>query len=67
MANKLSLNIGKMKYWLFHKPSRVDDLPLKLPKLSIKYQEIKEHPIQNLLDSFGWKPFMERTFKIHWK
>ena len=35
MANKLSLNVGKTKYSLFHKPSRVDDLPLKLPKPSI--------------------------------
>ena len=35
MANKLSLNVGKTKYSLFHKPSRVDDLPLKLPKPSV--------------------------------
>ena len=41
MANKLSLNVGKTKYSLFYKPSRVDDLPLKLPKLSINNQEIK--------------------------
>ena len=26
VANKLSLNVGKTKYSLFHKPSRVDDL-----------------------------------------
>ena len=41
MANKLSLNVRKTKYSLFHKPSRVDDLPLQLPKLSINNQEIK--------------------------
>ena len=41
MANKFSLNVGKTKYSLFHKPSTVDDLPLKLPKLSINNQEIK--------------------------
>ena len=41
MANKLSLNIEKTKYSLFHKPSRVDDVPLKLPNLSINNQEIK--------------------------
>ena len=35
MENKLSLKIGKPKHSLFHKPSRVGDLPLKLPKLSI--------------------------------
>ena len=34
MANK-NVNVGKMNYSLFHKPSRVDDLPLQLPKLSI--------------------------------
>ena len=38
MANKLSLNVGKTKYSLFHKPRRVDDLPFKLPKLSINNQ-----------------------------
>ena len=41
MANKLSLNVGKTRYSLFHKPSGVDDLPLKLPELSINNQEIK--------------------------
>ena len=40
MANKLSLNVGKTKL-LFHKPSRVDELPLQLPKLSVNNQEIK--------------------------
>ena len=34
MANKLSLNIGKTNRVL-HRPSRLDDLPLKLPKLRI--------------------------------
>ena len=34
MENK-NVNVGKMNYSLFHKPSRVDDLPLQLPKLSI--------------------------------
>ena len=41
MASKLSLNVGKTKCSLFHKPSRVDDLSLQLPKLSINNQEIK--------------------------
>ena len=41
MANKFSLNVGKAKYSSFHKPGRVDDLPLQLPKLSINNQEIK--------------------------
>ena len=43
VANKLSLslNIEKTKYSLFHKLSRVDDVPLKLLNLSINNQEIK--------------------------
>ena len=41
MANKLSRNVGKTKYSLFHKPSRVDDLTLQLSKLSITNQELK--------------------------
>ena len=31
-ANKLSLTVEKIKYCLFHKPSRRDDLPLLLSK-----------------------------------
>ena len=34
-ANKLSLNIKKTNYTLFHKNSIKDDLPLKLPDLRI--------------------------------
>ena len=40
-ANKLSLNIGKAKYFLFHKPSRKDDLPLLLPRLLIKKHKVE--------------------------
>ena len=45
IANKLSLsfslNVGKTKCSSSNKPSRVDDLPLQLPKLSVDNQEIK--------------------------
>ena len=41
MANKFSLNVGKTKYSLFHKSSRVDSLPRKLPIWSINNQETK--------------------------
>ena len=34
-ANKLSLNIKKTNFTLFHKNSTKDDLPLKLPDLKI--------------------------------
>ena len=39
-ANKLSLNVRKNKYLLFHKPSRKDDLPLLLPRLLIKSHKV---------------------------
>ena len=34
-ANKLSLNVEETKYSFFHKPSKKDDIPLRLPKLII--------------------------------
>ena len=34
-ANRLSLNVDKTKYTLFHKTSQADNLPLKLPNLTI--------------------------------
>ena len=40
-ANKLSLNVEKTKYSLFHKPSRRDDLPFLLPKLLIKKLKVE--------------------------
>ena len=49
MSNKLSLNIGKLKYSTFYKPSRVWHLPLKLPYLSINNQEIKRTSYTKLL------------------
>ena len=67
MANKLSLNVEKKQYSLFRKPSRVHDLPLKLPKLlSINNQKIKEHPTKKfigvLLDkNLSWKEHLKYT------
>ena len=40
-ANKLSLNEGKTKYTLFHKPTDKDNIPLKLPKLKMNEKEIQ--------------------------
>ena len=40
-ANKLSLNLEKTKYSFFHKPSKKDDIPLRLPKLIINNYEIQ--------------------------
>ena len=68
MANKLSLNVGKTKYSLFHKPNRVDDLPLKRPKLSINIQEIKRASYTKFLgvlldESLSWKEHLKYTEK----
>ena len=52
VANKLSLNVGKTKYSSSHKPGRVDDLSLKLPKLSINNQEIKRASYTTFLGVF---------------
>ena len=40
-ANKLSLNVTKTKFSLFHKASRKDDIPLKLPILKINNHQIE--------------------------
>ena len=41
-ANKLPLNVEKTtKYSLFHKPSKKDDIPIRLPKLIINNYEIQ--------------------------
>ena len=40
-TNKLSLNEGKTKFVLFHKPCDKDNLPLQLPNLKINNNEIK--------------------------
>ena len=40
-ANKLSLNDDKTKYYLFHKASKTDDLPLFLTKVLINYKEVE--------------------------
>ena len=41
IANKLSLNAGKTKYSLLHKPSKADDLPLLLPNLLINNNKVE--------------------------
>ena len=42
IPNKLSLNVTKTKNLFFHKPSKKDNIPLVLPKLSICNNEIKQ-------------------------
>lgn len=59
-CNKLSLNTNKTKYTLFVKPSKRDDLPLKLPDLKINKNTIKRQSTMNFLgvcldESLSWK------------
>ena len=41
-AKNLSLDEGKTKFTLFHKPRNNDDLPLQLPNVRINNYEIKK-------------------------
>ena len=45
ISNKLPLNVSKTNYSFFHKPSKRDDIPLLLPKLSINNSEIKDQNV----------------------
>ena len=41
LGNKLSLNVKKTKYALFHKVTMYDSLPLQLPAMTLNNIEIK--------------------------
>ena len=65
-ANKLSLNVEKTKYSFFHKPSKKDDIPFRLPKLIINNYQIQgEESVKFLgvlLDQhLTWKEHIKRT------
>ena len=60
ISNKLSLNVKKTKFSIFHKASRRDDLPLVLPKLFINNQLIKSQ--SSILDeNLSWKEHLKLT------
>ena len=44
LANELSLNVTKTKYSFFHKTSKKDDIPLKLPRFQINNYNIERIP-----------------------
>ena len=48
-ANKLSLNQGKTKFTLFHKPRDKDNLPPQLPNLKINNNETKRSSLIKFL------------------
>ncbi|XP_065658632.1 uncharacterized protein LOC136083154 [Hydra vulgaris] len=60
ICNKLSLNVLKTKFLLFHKPSKSDHLPLKLPNLFMNNSVIKRESNVNFLgiildENISWK------------
>ena len=64
-ANKLSLNVKKTKYSLFHKSSKQDDIPLVLPKLKISNYEIERVQSKVSRCYFRSTSFMEGTYQTH--
>ena len=52
ISNKLSLNMTKTKCSFFHKPSKKDNIPLVLPKVSICNNEIKRYESIKFLSVF---------------
>ncbi|MBY0580085.1 MAG: hypothetical protein K2P53_00155, partial [Rickettsiales bacterium] len=60
ICNKLSLNVTKTKYILFHKQNKIDNLPLKLPDLKINKINITRQTSVNFLgvildENLSWK------------
>ena len=49
-SNKLSLNAKKTKYSFFHKPSKKDDIPLMLPKLTINTHVLERQEFINFFE-----------------
>ena len=65
-SNKLSLNAKKPKYSFFHKPSKKDDIPLMLPKLTIsnhvtEWQEFIKYLGVLLDENLNWKEHINYT------
>ena len=60
ISNKLSVNVKKNKYSIFHRPSKKDNIPLVLPKLTINNSEIARTESIKFLgvllgEELGWK------------
>ena len=65
-SNKLSLNAEKTKYYFFHKPSKKDDIPLMLPKLTISNHVIERQEFIKFLgvlldENLNWKEHIKYT------
>ena len=64
ISYKLSLNVKKTKFSIFHKASRRDDLPLVLPKLFINNQVIKRQSSIKFLSILLDESLSKGTFEI---
>ena len=64
-ANKLSLNVEKTKHSFFHKPSKKDDIPFRLPKLIINNYKIQREEFIVLWGFIRPTLNMERTHKTY--
>ena len=65
-SNKRSLNAKKVKYSCFHKPSKKDDIPLMLLKLTISNHVIERQEFIKFLgvlldDNLDWKEHIKYT------
>ena len=67
ISNKLSLNVTKTKYSFFHKPSKKDNIPLALPKLSICNNEIKRSESIEFLGAFLDEKLTYKVISDTWK
>ena len=65
ISNKLSLNAKKTKYWFFHKPSKIDDIPLVLTQLNINNSEITRTESIKFLGGLLDENLRWKTHKIH--
>ena len=65
-SSKFSLNAKKTKHSCFHKPSKKDDMPLMLPKLTISNQVIERQKFIKFLgvlvdENLNWKEHIRHT------
>ena len=67
-SNKLSLNTKKTKYSCYHKPSKKDNIPLMLPKVTISNLVIERQEFIRFLgvlldEKLNWKEHIKYTEK----
>ena len=66
LANKLSLNVGKIKYLLFHKLADQENIPLKLPSLQLNGNIIeRENCFKFLSVSLDERLTMKKTYTTY--